>query len=105
MMLAPGYLGAIAAKGPISLTVPSMITTAPDGITPDLPRRGSVMAYAPRIMIVSVISSHPRDLAQRLTCRGQVDEPSKACPRMTLRGVRIARVMIDVHRRRSETRP
>ena len=44
MMSAPGYLGAIAAKGPVSLTVPSMITTAPAGITPDVPRRGSVIA-------------------------------------------------------------
>src|SRR5580693_9215249 len=59
MMSASGYLGAIAAKGPVSLTVPSMITTAPAGITPDAPRRGSVMAYAPRMMIVSVITLHP----------------------------------------------
>src|ERR1700730_2067960 len=62
MMSASGYLGAIAAKGPVSLTVPSMITTAPAGITPDAPRRGSVMAYAPRMMIVSVITLHPSQL-------------------------------------------
>ena len=46
-------------RAPVSLTVPSMITTAPAGITPDAPRRGSVMAYAPRMMIVSVITLHP----------------------------------------------
>src|SRR5438552_13680501 len=54
-----GYLGAIAANGPVSLMVPSTITTAPAGITPDAPRRGSVIAYAPRMMIVSVITLHP----------------------------------------------
>src|ERR1700730_2410943 len=59
MMSASGYLGAIAAKGPVSFTVPSMITTAPAGMTPDAPRRGSVMAYAPRMMIVLVITLHP----------------------------------------------
>src|SRR3954454_5378325 len=55
----PGYLGAIAANGPASLMVPSAITTAPAGITPDAPRRGSVIAYAPRMMMVSVIALHP----------------------------------------------
>src|SRR6266404_8920106 len=59
MTTAPGYLGAIAANGPVSLTVPSTITTAPAGITPDAPRRGSVIAYAPRMMMVSVIALHP----------------------------------------------
>jgi hypothetical protein len=59
MISAPGYLAAISAKGPVCLTVPSMITTAPAGITPDAPRRGSVIAYAPRMMMVSVMSLHP----------------------------------------------
>src|ERR1700750_3362962 len=59
MMVAPGYVGATAAKGPVSSTVPSTITTAPAGITPDAPRRGSVIAYAPRMIMVSVISLHP----------------------------------------------
>src|SRR6266436_2728937 len=54
-----GYLGAIAANGPVSLMVPSTITTAPSRITPDAPRRGSVIAYAPRMMMVSVIGLHP----------------------------------------------
>jgi fructoselysine-6-P-deglycase FrlB-like protein len=47
------------AKGPACLTVPSMITTAPAGITPAAPRRGSVIAYAPRMMMVSVMTLHP----------------------------------------------
>src|SRR5713226_7949216 len=55
----PGYLGAIAANGPVSLMVPSTITTAPAGITPDAPRRGSVIAHAPRMMMVYVIALHP----------------------------------------------
>src|SRR5258707_11354192 len=59
-----GYLGAIAAKGPVSLMVPSTITTAPSGITPDAPRRGSVIAYAPRMMMVSVIALHPCNSAR-----------------------------------------
>src|SRR5215470_1780891 len=58
MMSAPGYLDAISAKGPVCLTVPSLITTAPAGITPDAPRRGSVIAYAPLMMMVSVIALH-----------------------------------------------
>src|ERR1700720_561130 len=53
-----GYLGAIAANGPVSLMVPSVITTAPAWITPDAPRRGSVITYAPRMMMVSVIALH-----------------------------------------------
>src|SRR6202047_4966905 len=53
-----GYLGAIAANGPVSLMVPSVITTAPAWITPDAPRRGSVSTYAPRMMMVSVIALH-----------------------------------------------
>src|ERR1700736_6195470 len=60
----PGYLGAIAANGPVSLMVPSTITTAPSGITPDAPRRGSVIAYAPRMMMVSVIALHPCNSAR-----------------------------------------
>src|SRR6202011_4669822 len=59
-----GYLGAIAANGPVSLTMPSTITTAPSGITPDAPRRGSVIAYAPRMMMVSVIALHPCNSAR-----------------------------------------
>jgi len=40
--------------------VPSVITTAPAWITPDAPRRGSVITYAPRMMMVSVIGlAHP----------------------------------------------
>jgi hypothetical protein len=39
--------------------MPSLITAAPAGITPDAPRRGSVIAYAPRMMIVSVITLDP----------------------------------------------
>jgi hypothetical protein len=58
MMSAPGYLDTIPANEPVSVTVPSTITTAPAGITPDAPRRGSVIAYALRMM-VSVISLHP----------------------------------------------
>src|SRR5690348_9788819 len=58
MTPAPGYLGAIAANGPVSLMVPSTIATAPAGITPDAPRRGSVIAYAPRMMMGSVIALH-----------------------------------------------
>src|SRR3984893_16217612 len=53
-----GYLGAIAANGPVSLMVPSAITTAPAWITPDTPRRASVITYAPRMMMVSVIALH-----------------------------------------------
>src|SRR5271156_5148732 len=59
MIVAPGYLGAIAVKGPVSLTVPSMIATAPAEITPDAPRRGSVIAYAPRTITLSVITFYP----------------------------------------------
>src|SRR5262249_55170562 len=59
MTRVPGYLGAIAANAPVSLIMPSTITTAPAGIAPDVPRRGSVIAYAPRMMMVSVIALHP----------------------------------------------
>src|SRR6266478_6379077 len=59
-----GYLGAIAANAPVSLMVPSTITTAPAGITPDAPRRGSVIAYAPLMMMVSVIALHPCNSAR-----------------------------------------
>src|SRR6266478_4736507 len=66
-----GYLGAIAANGPVSLIVPSTITTAPDGITPDAPRRGSVIACAPRMMMVSVIALHPCN-SIRHACGGEL---------------------------------
>src|SRR6266566_9857917 len=59
-----GYLGAIAANGPVSLMAPSSITTAPAGITPGAPRRGSVIAYAPRMMMVSVMALHPCNAAR-----------------------------------------
>ena len=36
-----------------------MITTAPAGIARGSPRRGSVIAYAPRMMMVSVMTLHP----------------------------------------------
>src|SRR3984893_1873428 len=64
MMPIPGYLGAIASNGPVSLMVPSTITTAPSGITPDAPRHGSVIAYAPRMRMVSVIALHPCNSAR-----------------------------------------
>src|ERR1700724_814574 len=64
MTPAPGYLGAIAANGPVSLMVPSTITTVPAGITPDAPRRESVIAYAPRMIMVSVIALHPCNSAR-----------------------------------------
>jgi hypothetical protein len=52
----PGIFGRNAANDPFSLTMPSVIATAPAGITPVGPRRGSVIAYAPRIMMVSVMA-------------------------------------------------
>src|SRR6266481_5650476 len=71
-----GYLGAIAANGPVSLIVPSTITTAPAGITPDAPRRGSVIAYAPRMMMVSVIALHPCNSASpRSQAPGRIFAP------------------------------
>src|SRR5215468_7144113 len=70
MMVAPGYLAAIAAKGPVSLTAPSMITTAPAGITPDDPRRGSVIAYPLRMMIVSLMTLHPSQFDKPQTPAG-----------------------------------
>src|SRR5215831_13575727 len=85
MMLASGYLGAIAAKGPVSLTVPSMITTAPAGIVPDSPRRGSVMAYAPRMMIVSVIISHPCNSRARGRHPGRGFDGTFTWPRLVSR--------------------
>jgi hypothetical protein len=54
-----GIFGSDCVEGPVSLMMSSMITTAPAGITPDAPRRGSVIAYAPRMMIVSVITLDP----------------------------------------------
>src|SRR5712664_4583744 len=72
-----GYLGAIAANGPVSLMVPSTITTAPAGITPGAPRRGSVIAYAPRMMMVSVIALHPCNSALRGRELGRL---SSYCP-------------------------
>src|SRR6266404_919787 len=76
-----GYLGAIAANGPVSLTVPSMITTAPAGITPNAPRRGSVIAYAPRMMMVSVITLYP--LQFRTPAGARPDEPCSPYPNNT----------------------
>jgi hypothetical protein len=52
---APGYFGAIATNGPISAIVLPVIATAPPGITPAWPNRGSVIAWAPRMMIVSAM--------------------------------------------------
>src|ERR1700730_10005194 len=76
-----GYLGAIAANGPVSLTMPSTITTAPAGITPDAPRRGSVSAYAPRMMMVSVIALHPRNSASpRSQAPGRIFVPPGSTP-------------------------
>jgi hypothetical protein len=54
-----GIFGSDCVERPVSLMMSSMITTAPAGITPDAPRRGSVIAYAPRMMIVSVIILDP----------------------------------------------